>query len=401
MVPRSTVSRALLLLCLAGCEQILGISSPVGTTDATYADGFSVDGQRSQCTDGALVTKPMWGAAGNYSAPGGRGIAIGDLDQDTIPDVAVATDTDVLIFRGTGSGVGATRALHTGSATVAVDLVIADIDGDSRNDVVTWSGNTVAVHRQSSTMAGVFLAEQSFTTGSTVRIVPGPLATKGLRAGRINNDALYDLVIATLSETRVYISQVSTPGVLASGAQLATGDVGLEAVVDLDEDGYDDVVLGGMQIKVAFNTPASPGSFAPLVPVGPAGNETGATAGRFATGMVTRRDLAVFTNSSRILYTHQSPRVFVEHMDIQGFANPNGRLDTVDLNSDLHDDLIDNAGYVLLCEDHSAFFYGDGNLALPQSTESVKQQAFGDLNSNGKADLLRITSGSFLEVYLQ
>jgi hypothetical protein len=220
-----------------------------------------------------------------------------------------------------------------------------------------------------------------------------------VHAARIDTDAYVDLVVSTMLEVRAYRSDPSMPGELVAGAMLAGSNVAVSAVVDVDGDTYDDVVMGGAQTRVAFNTPSALGTFTPAIPVGPTGM-AGATPGRFTENQVTRRDLVVF-GSAWTLYKQVSTRSFVEGETLYGSTTGNGPALTVDLNADGHDDVADYAHYALLCPDHKSFAIPSNLSDLPHETDAPRAQVFVDINSNGKPDLLRVYGGAFLRVFLQ
>jgi len=173
---QGNLRRVVLLLSLTACEQILGISEP---RDFQDANGTGViDSASVVCAE-----IPTYGAATKFGAAGNSRLAVGDLDHDGVRDVAVVTATDVLIFGGaSGGSLGAPRSMR-GTATSATDLLIADLDGDGFNDLVTWSGATVTIHRQNTTTPGTFLTAQSFSVAEPIgdsRMGPG------VRTGRLN-----------------------------------------------------------------------------------------------------------------------------------------------------------------------------------------------------------------------
>ncbi len=88
-------------------------------------------------------------------------LAIGDLNGDTKPDIAVANSGvpgdpgSVSVLFNNGSGVFGTATLY-GGLQGPTSVAIADIDGDGRNDLITADGAGV-IRLQSPTTAGLFL----------------------------------------------------------------------------------------------------------------------------------------------------------------------------------------------------------------------------------------------------
>ena len=89
-------------------------------------------------------------------------LAIGDLNGDGIPDLAVANSGapgypgSLAVLSNNGSGAFGPASLYYGLQG-PLSVAIADIDGDGRNDLVSADGTGV-VHLQSSTNPGTFLA---------------------------------------------------------------------------------------------------------------------------------------------------------------------------------------------------------------------------------------------------
>lgn len=89
-------------------------------------------------------------------------LAIGDLNGDTKPDIAVANSGvpgdpgSVSVLLNTGSGAFGTATLY-GGLQGPTSVSIADIDGDGRNDLISADGTGV-IHLQSPTTPGQFLA---------------------------------------------------------------------------------------------------------------------------------------------------------------------------------------------------------------------------------------------------
>ena len=232
-------SRWSLLACAlacAGCAQILGIEDPGGSGSGNGSDRFDAgaprDGNGTKVPDApgsgsagsACAATPQWGAVTNYSAPGGISIAVGDVNHDGIQDAVVATITDVIVFPGVMAGshfsFGASHALTPGTAIVATNLLVMDVDHDGFQDVVTWTvdgplgpgSSTVLVHRQDSASAGTFEA-------------PGSFAIRGedvgaLRKGNFNGDAFPDLVVTAGAAAQLFVG--STTGAFSFGESLGS-----------------------------------------------------------------------------------------------------------------------------------------------------------------------------------
>ena len=105
---------------------------------------------------------------GNYP----QGLAIGDLDGDGKPDLAIANNSDntVSLLRNTGSSGTISFATHVDVPTGngPYDLVIADLDGDGHPDLAVddQSGGSVSVHRNLSTAGTISISSNTdYVTG--------------------------------------------------------------------------------------------------------------------------------------------------------------------------------------------------------------------------------------------
>ena len=121
-----------------------------------------------------------------------RGLAVGDLDGDGIPDVAVANHRNgtITILRGNGDGTFAARVDLAADSPVSV--VLHDVDGDGNLDVL-WAGEGFAglgVWRGDG--AGGFSGPQTVAVPSVWDDAPCSLAV-----GNLDRDGRPDVVLGT------------------------------------------------------------------------------------------------------------------------------------------------------------------------------------------------------------
>ena len=136
-------------------------------------------------------------------------VAIGDLDGDGKPDLAVANSNSatVSVFRNTS----ASGSIDLGSFAAKVDfttgtgprsVAIGDLDGDGKPDlaVANTSSNTASVLRNTSTSgsiaAGSFAAKVNFTTGT------GPYS---VAIGDLDGDGKPDMAVANFALATVSV----------------------------------------------------------------------------------------------------------------------------------------------------------------------------------------------------
>ncbi len=193
-------------------------------------------------------------------------VAIGDLNGDGRPDIAVAARgaNSVLIFFQTAAGSFATPvAVPVGGEPTA--LAVADLNGDGRADLaVTTLANTVSVLLQTAT-PGTFAAAVDY---------PGLEPPNALRASGLDWVCRPDLAVANWASTTAGLSVLRqnpmTPGVFLAAANYDTGDWYPSALAlgDLNGDGRPDLVVTNAgapgftgSVAVFLQDPSAAGTF--------------------------------------------------------------------------------------------------------------------------------------------
>ena len=133
-------------------------------------------------------------------------VAIGDLDGDGKPDLAVVNQNSnsISLFRNTSGGGSISFATKVDLTTgpTPTSIVLGDIDGDGKADLVTtnYSSNTVSVFRNIATsgtlVSGSFVAHVDFATGNN----PYHVAV-----GDLDGDGIPDLAVADLGSGLVSV----------------------------------------------------------------------------------------------------------------------------------------------------------------------------------------------------
>jgi hypothetical protein len=205
---------------------------------------------------GSLTTASFATHVDLPAGAGARDMAVGDLDGDGRPDLAVvnADGPSVSIYRNLMTGPG---TIGTGSFTTQVQLpapagpltiASGDLDGDGKPDLVIgcWGGTCASVYRNlaspGSLSTSSFAARIDFGTAGVVHIVA---------LGDLNGDAKPDIaLVAEMNSNLSVFQNLSTPGSftgssLGSRVDYATGwNPWGVSVGDLDGDGRPDVVFG-------------------------------------------------------------------------------------------------------------------------------------------------------------
>ncbi len=219
---------------------------------------YTVSVLRNTSTSGSIsFASKVDIAAGIYP----YGIAIGDLDGDSKPDLAVAnysniTNTiSVLRNTSTSGNISFAAGLAFGTGVYPVSVAIGDLDGDSKPDLAVsniW-GNSISVLRNTSTVGNVsFAGKVDFGTGS------GPI---NIVIGDLDGDSKPDLAVTNYNVNTVSVMQnTSTSGNVSFAAKVDFGTgahpYGL-AIGDLNGDHSRDLAVGNFDsstVSVLQNT---------------------------------------------------------------------------------------------------------------------------------------------------
>ena len=167
-------------------------------------------------------------------------VAVGDFNNDTWPDFAVANNDGSQVYlnnAATGAGFGFTQVQLPGGAINAQGVTVGRFNGDSLDDIAFSNG---AILLNSTVSPGTF--SRTDVTGGTY-----------VDAGHFNNDAAIDLVFSSnYGSIRSYTNNGS--GVFSLASTFGeTGDPRFGAAVgDMNQDGFDDLAIAGY---VAVNAP--------------------------------------------------------------------------------------------------------------------------------------------------
>lgn len=238
---------------------------------------------RTDGTVSVLINTSTAAGVVNFNSPvsylvssggGGSGIAIGDLNKDGKPDIAVATgnatNTDsIAVLQNLNVSSGA--AFTSGSFAPYVSyfsgntiegLAMGDIDGDSFPDIVSSNtgNNNLSVFRNTSTAGGTI----SFAARVTAAAGTNPF---NISIGDINADGKLDITVGNnnLSGSISVIQNNSVPGTISLASQVAFL-VGANTnardadIVDVNGDGKLDFISAGGnndQVKVFLNSAGS------------------------------------------------------------------------------------------------------------------------------------------------
>jgi FG-GAP-like repeat/SdrD B-like domain/Domain of unknown function (DUF4214)/Calx-beta domain/FG-GAP repeat len=211
------------------------------------------------------ATTPSFAPLQTFSAGNApTSVALGDLNGDGRPDIIVSNfnfQTVTVLLNTTPPG--ATTASFTGGQTfatggAAVRVVLGDINGDGKPDLIVGDAGKVAVLLNTTPPGATtasFAADQTFVTGSGASVAMAD----------INGDGKPDIIVANQNDNTVSVLRNTTaPGAttpsFASQQTFVTGAVPFNVVAaDLNGDGRPDLIVtnsGDNTVSVLLNTTA-------------------------------------------------------------------------------------------------------------------------------------------------
>jgi hypothetical protein len=208
-------------------------------------------------------------------------VAIGDLNGDSRPDLAVANVAPggagriSIFFQSPVTAGTFLPRVDVPAGTEPLSVKIGDLNNDGRPDIaVANSGpgssgagtSGVSVLLQSTTTAGSYLPAVTYAT---------PRGSLCVAIGDLNNDGLYDLAVANSGGSpsgtiSILLQDATRPGsfLTATNYPGIYGLLGL-AIGNLNADFLPDIaVADGSRATVMFNSSTTPGTFAAPVMVG-------------------------------------------------------------------------------------------------------------------------------------
>lgn len=249
----------------------LGITDPAAVVAATLND--------DQVPDLAVATRAgvvvaVGSAGGNFAAgalislsarPGA--VAAGDVNGDGLTDVVVGNRAGGVTLLG-AKGDGSYQIGATLSAREVSHVAVEDLSGDGRADIVSLSPLTappgnVQIFLQDETVAGVFPV-------ANVLAIEVPGTPIDVAVADVTSDGTPDLVVLAAGDQGTATVYVYHPpgGAFRPGADLGTplasdtiGNVTALAVGDLDEDGKLDIVVASAEGAVRIQRGDGTGRF--------------------------------------------------------------------------------------------------------------------------------------------
>ncbi len=196
----------------------------------TPGDGCSAD-----CTESfnMVVGSPLI----NYSGDQPRPMLAVDLNNDGIKDLVVGTGYSAFLHVYLISEEGDLIPTATYSmGSFVYWMASGDLNGDHFTDLVTVDMNTDQMH--------IFFGNGDGTLALATIFYPGDRPWS-VSVGDVNHDGFEDIVVATRNTHRFVVYHGDGAGNFTQDLSIDTGgDTKISAITDLDNDGYNDLILG-------------------------------------------------------------------------------------------------------------------------------------------------------------
>jgi hypothetical protein len=212
----------------------------------------------------AAVNYALPGPAGAIASP--RAVVVGDFNGDGIPDLATANAgtsfNNVALLLGNGNG---TFQLPTNSTYFPVGtspnaLIVGDINGDGRLDLATANGKSNDVSLLLGNGNGTFQSQLRFPVGSS---------SLALTVGDFNIDGNADLAVVNNNAANLAILLGNGQGSLVPAGALAETVRSTPLVADFNGDGISDVAVLDQAGQILVRLGQGQGMFSPPIVVNP------------------------------------------------------------------------------------------------------------------------------------
>jgi Chitobiase/beta-hexosaminidase C-terminal domain/FG-GAP-like repeat/Bacterial Ig-like domain (group 3)/FG-GAP repeat len=239
----------------ATVTEIGSTAAPDGTI--SFVDTSNGNAVLGTATLGAATPGTNW-LGSTLTTPGlsPAGVAVGDFNEDGVPDIAVtmARSNEVSIFLGKGDGTfTTTSSLGTGNAP---DTVLAgDFNQDGHQDLAVANSNDSTISIFLGNGSGTFTSAPNLTSGGT------PLK---MVSGDFNGDGIPDLATANLNGGSVSILLGHGNGTFDAGATVTLGAGQAPSAIaagDFNGDGKTDLAVAYSSVQTSILLGNGDGTF--------------------------------------------------------------------------------------------------------------------------------------------
>ncbi|PYQ02014.1 MAG: hypothetical protein DMF83_24450, partial [Acidobacteria bacterium] len=397
-----------------------GFAGEIGGDVSVSVPGVTLQGRLSLAVNNltSAVTETItFGPQNNATTA----VVLGDVNGDVLPDLIVGNNGGgnlLYLNDGSGNPFDALTALKIGSETdPTTALALGDLNGDGAPDLVV--GNAVGTANR------VYLNDGTgiFTLAPTVDVgVNTSNGTTSLALGDVDGDGKLDLVVGIDGAPNAFYRNRGrdTSGVwqgfeAASPIGSETDNTRAVALGDVDKDGYLDLVVGnyGQVNRLYRNNGTTPGArFAAAISLGTQARSTTSIALGDVNGdqfldVVAGNDgqpnfvyLALTTGTPKIWSSFSAGQQVSADTD----ATTAVRLVDIDTDGDL-DLIVGTRGTPaqadrLYLNNGSAVFTLDPSGRLTSATNATTALAVGDVNVDGRPDLIVGINGAPSRIHL-